>query len=238
MFKYAPYFILTMLLFSCGNSIDREQEKYDEETGQQEIYTKEGIDKVLDGFEQLSFDELDDQYKTYADPYGKFDSKLKGYSYYVVKGRDIFKYVVGRARVKDFLPSDGYYKQNEEHLDEDRSQYWLVDKEMLYMVLEFNLKLEELGYDKYGFYVRESHRHPKLNTMRGGASQSQHMYGKAVDMVIEDINKDGKADKLDKDICLEILEGIVGNKGGMGLYPGTQTIHIDSRGYAARWDSY
>ena len=70
---------------------------------------------------------------------------------------------------------------------------------------------------------------------RGGASQSQHLYGRAADLVIEDINKDGDITNGDKEIALEILEGIVGNNGGMGLYPGTMTIHIDSRGYAARW---
>ena len=230
--------LFLFLLGSCNSPIEQEIKQYDQETGQKEVLTKEGIDSVLNSFETISYSELGDSYINYSDPYKNFEPQLKNSTYYVVEGGDIFKFLVGKFRVMDFLPSDGYYKQNEEHLDESRKQYWLVDKKMLYMLLEFILKLDELGYDKYGFYVRESHRHPKLNKMRGGASKSQHIYGKAVDLVIEDINKDGKLNDQDKQICLDILEGIVGNKGGMGLYPGTKTIHIDSRGYAARWDSY
>jgi uncharacterized protein YcbK (DUF882 family) len=64
------------------------------------------------------------------------------------------------------------------------------------------------------------------------------LYGRAADLVIKDINNDGKKNQEDKTIALEILEKIVGDKGGMGLYPGTMTIHIDCRGYKARWDSY
>jgi len=29
---------------------------------------------------------------------------------------------------------------------------------------------------------------------------------------------------------LEILEKIVGDKGGLGLYPGGMTVHVDTRG--------
>ena len=41
-----------------------------------------------------------------------------------------------------------------------------------------------------------------------------------------------------KDIGLKVLEDLVGDRGGVGLYPGTSTIHIDTRGYRARWKSY
>lgn len=105
-------------------------------------------------------------------------------------------------------------------------------------MLDLILTLDEQGYDKYGFTVRESHRPPRYNAARGGASKSQHIWGTAVDIVIRDINKDGTADQTDKKIVLEIMEKIVGNEGGLGKYPGTMTVHFDCRGHRARWDDY
>ncbi|MBD3637033.1 MAG: DUF882 domain-containing protein [Crocinitomicaceae bacterium] len=224
-----------LILFSCGKS---EEELYDEETQQQEILTKEGIDSVIESFETVTFKELDGDYLAYSDPKKQFTGQLSNKTYRIVRGRDIFKFVVGKYRVKNFVPFDRYCRANNRDLDANKEQYWLVDKEMLYMLLEFILKLDELGYDKYGFSVRESHRHPLCNKLRGGASKSQHINGKAVDLVIKDINRDGDANQVDKSICLDILEPMIGNRGGIGRYPRTMTIHIDSRGYKARWDSY
>jgi uncharacterized protein YcbK (DUF882 family) len=63
--------------------------------------------------------------------------------------------------------------------------------------------------------------------------------GEAVDIVIDDINKDGYANKTDKDIILDLLENeIIKNDGGIGLYPGTDRVHYDIRGTRARWNSY
>lgn len=229
--------IFIMLFFySCEKN--REERQFDEEIGQQEVLTKEGIDKVLAEFETISYADTRPAYRKYSDPNGDFQNQLSSKTFRIVKGREVFKYIVGSYRIKDFVSGDKYRHANKHHLDENYEQYWLVDDEMLYMILEFILKLDELGYDKYGFRVRESHRHPLCNHVRGGASKSQHINGKAVDMVVEDINKDGKKNQADKTICLEILEELVGERGGIGRYPGSMTIHIDSRGYGARWDSY
>jgi len=65
------------------------------------------------------------------------------------------------------------------------------------------------------------------------------MKGQAIDMTIGDINKDGTFTKEDKKIVLDICDKkVIGNKGGIGLYPGTRAVHIDVRGYKARWNSY
>ncbi len=95
--------------------------------------------------------------------------------------------------------------------------------------------IAQTGHDPHGFYVRESHRHPKYNLLRGGAVKSQHIWGTAADLVAEDINRDGKTDQLDKEILLSAAQQVVNNRGGVGLYPGTLTVHADVRGYRARW---
>lgn len=236
--KTQIFLLLVIFIASCQNQIEREIKKYDEEFPQQEILTKKGIDSVLNEFEVVSYNDLTAEYFAYTDPEEEYKSKLKKLKYRVVKGKDVFKTLVGKYRVMNFVTTDQFYHDNLDNLEENRKLYWLIDENLLYMILEFILKLEELGYDKYGFTVRESHRHPKANTMRGGATQSQHLFGRAADLEIKDINQDGKITPEDKDICLEILEDIVNDKGGMGLYPGTQTIHIDCRGHRARWNSY
>lgn len=96
--------------------------------------------------------------------------------------------------------------------------------------------IENPGVNSKGFYVRESFRHPTWNDKRGGAYQSQHIFGRAADLIILDINGDSKANSEDKDIALDIFEKIIGNTGGIGKYPGTKIIHLDVRGFRARWD--
>lgn len=232
-------YLAWLFLFLCACSQNESAEQtYDRETQQKPILTHEGIDSVLAQFEIVKYYDLDSTYKNYSDPEEKFRKQLAETEYRVVQGNEIYQYVVGKNRICQFLCPDEYFSENADNLSANKKQYWLVDPKLLHMILDFMLILEEEGYDKYGFHVRESHRHPRYNYARGGASLSQHIWGKAVDLNIEDINRDGKIALDDKDICLEILEDLVGKKGGMGLYPGTMTIHIDTRGHKARWNSY
>ncbi|UKN02932.1 D-Ala-D-Ala carboxypeptidase family metallohydrolase [Paracrocinitomix mangrovi] len=233
-------FLLSVLLLAtaCADKEKREIQTYDEATGQHEILTKKGIDSVLNSLDEITYADLDDDYLNFSDPDRKFEKQLRNKKYKVIRGRDVYKIIVGKYRINDFIAPDKYKIGNRDNLDANTKIYWLYDKDVLYMLLEFIEKLEEKGYDKYGFEVRESHRHPLCNKVRGGASKSQHINGKAIDLVIRDIDKSGHWDQEDKAICLDILEPLIGSRGGIGKYPGTQTIHIDSRGYAARWDSY
>ena len=203
-----------------------------------DILKHEQIDSVLSGFEKIKFSELDTAYINYSDPLKKFGKKLKGREYLIVQGRDVFKKIVGPFRIMHFLSHDKYYSENLKDIDGNHKQYWLVDKRMLYMVLDLILELERLGYDKNGFAIVEGHRHPRCNMARRGSSQSQHQFGKAADLHIRDINRDGLENDHDKQIVLEILEKIVDDDGGLGLYPGTMSVHVDSRGHKARWDTY
>lgn len=228
------YIIILFFLSSC--STETEEQKYDRESGQTPVLSKEKIDAILEGFETISFSELDNHYKDYTDPEVKFRDKLKDKTYYIVRGNDPFKYIVGKNRISQFLCMDNYYTSNAESPESNQKQYWLIDRNLLYMILDLMLELEKQGYDKDGFIVRESHRHPRKNKARGGSSQSQHIFGTAADLTIGDINRDGKMEDEDKQIVLDMLEKIVGNKGGLGLYPRTMTVHLDTRGKRARWD--
>ena len=76
----------------------------------------------------------------------------------------------------------------------------------------------------------------------GAAKESRHLIGDAIDFIVFDINNDGKSDSKDVNIVFNILDTeIIKDSGGIGVYKNEQTfinkqmIHIDYRGYRARW---
>ena len=105
--------IIALVFFISSCKPDHEK-KFDKESGQEEVLTKESIDAVVDGFETISFSELNEKYKSYTDPQKKFRSALANKTYHIVRGDDIYKYVVGKYRVKNFLTMDDYYNDNQD----------------------------------------------------------------------------------------------------------------------------
>ena len=167
----------------------------------------------------------------------KYKDLAKGNSFLIVKGKDIFRFVVGGFRVKDFLPRDKAYFSNLYSLKNGKEIYWLIDRKLLYKLLELQDVLSEKGYNETEFTIVNGYRHPAYNEKVGGAKLSRHLKGQALDIQIGDINDDGFANQDDKTIVLEILEKIViKNQGGIGRYPETMSVHFDVRGYRARWD--
>ena len=133
-----------------------------------------------------------------------------------------------------------------------------------YLVLEMRnvdkleLVLSDLasrGVDVSGVKVLSGFRTPQYNKgggdPTGRAGLSRHMYGDAADIYI-DSNKDGVMDDLDHDGRITIADSRVVQQavdrveqahpelvGGAGVYPAAAGhgpfIHIDTRGYRARW---
>jgi uncharacterized protein YcbK (DUF882 family) len=129
-------------------------------------------------------------------------------------------------------------------------QMKLVDK--LELVLE---DLTAHGVDVSGVRVMSGFRTPQYNATggnpQGRAALSRHMYGDAADIYI-DSNHDGVMDDLNHDgrITIDdskVIEAAVDRVdaahpeliGGAGIYPAGPGhgpfIHIDTRGYRARW---
>ncbi len=126
----------------------------------------------------------------------------------------------------------------------------LVDK--LELVL---LDLQERGYVTNGVHVMSGFRTPQYNAgggdPRGRASLSRHMYGDASDVFIDndgngwmdDLNRDGKLNVKDAEVILAAVDRVEREHptlvGGSGTYAATSGhgpfIHIDVRGYRARW---
>jgi hypothetical protein len=133
-----------------------------------------------------------------------------------------------------------------------------------YLVLEIRnvdkleLVLEDLakrGVNTQGVVVMSGFRTPQYNSGGGNtggrAGLSRHMYGDAADIYIDndrngtmdDVNRDGKADVRDSRFILESVERVEREHpeliGGAGVYIACcghgPFIHIDTRGYRARW---
>lgn len=126
----------------------------------------------------------------------------------------------------------------------------LVDK--LELVLA---DLRTQGVNPNGIRVLSGFRTPQYN--RGGgdptgrADLSRHMYGDAADIFIDnsgnakmdDLNHDGRVDIRDARVILAAVNRVERAHpslvGGCGIYTGNGAhgpfVHIDTRGYAARW---
>jgi hypothetical protein len=93
-------------------------------------------------------------------------------------------------------------------------------------------------------------RPPRYNQTISGALWSRHIYGDAADIIVDlspkdnrmdDLNRDGVIDRDDVMVLfkfIEEIETITGLRGGVGVFDrGKQglSIHIDTRGFKARW---
>ena len=239
------------------------QANYDRRTNQKLVTTDAEIQSTLRSLTQVNFHDLDPRYIAYT----KIDQEVtntnhntadqttldyRKETFYAVRGDEQFRYLVGHFRVVDFLPNSKSpgYSGDPFHLasrelactddSDDHLQYLLIDPLLL---KRLNLLLTLLRnspheYDDRALSIYYGFRHPHMNEVVKGAKRSQHLWGKAVDIKVGDINRDGKADRTDKNIVLSLLEKkVIGSQGGIGRYPHSPTeIHIDVRGWYARWD--
>jgi hypothetical protein len=126
----------------------------------------------------------------------------------------------------------------------------LVDK--LELVLD---DLKAHGINPEGVHVISGFRTPQYNSgggdPSGRASLSRHMYGDAADIYIDnrgsggmsDLNRDGRVNIQDARVILASVNRVEREHrsltGGCGIYVGNGAhgpfVHIDTRGYPARW---
>ena len=72
--------------------------------------------------------------------------------------------------------------------------------------------------------INSAYRNATYNKKVGGASNSQHVYGKAADIVVSGVSPEKVA---------QYAEYLMPNKGGIGLY--STFTHVDVRANRARW---
>lgn len=156
---------------------------------------------------------------------------------YIIPHNEVHRKIFLNTRINQFLSGDnrlyGYSIRN------DQVRYLYINEELIKALFKMAEKLEEKSYDTHQISVNSAYRSRFHNNRVGGAPQSMHVQGRAADLRIGDINRDGEKNKADKDIVYKLLDTeIIRNNGGLGYYPGTMIIHMDVRGRRARWDRY
>lgn len=131
---------------------------------------------------------------------------------------------------------------------------YIALQESLLVLLEGLLgEVRSRGYAAATFGVISGYRTPWYNRKIGNVANSRHVYGDAMDLYV-DLDGDGRMDDLDRDgdrdmddvvLLADIANDFMrrpGNEslvGGVGRYRQTSRhggfVHVDTRGYAARW---
>jgi len=134
------------------------------------------------------------------------------------------------------------------------SRKYVVLNERLLLALEYVLaRVNEAGYRATTFHVMSGYRTPAYNRSLGNVRYSQHQWGAAADIfidqngdgVMDDLNGDGRSDIRDAEVLYRLIDGAAarpeahGLIGGIGKYPPTAAhgpfVHVDVRDRTARW---
>ncbi|MEM6769562.1 MAG: D-Ala-D-Ala carboxypeptidase family metallohydrolase [Bacteroidota bacterium] len=207
-------------------------------TEDREITTKTEVDGILSKLKVVVLADLPQAYrKASGIAAAKYAKAFRGATFYAVPRSLLYAKVTGHTRIRDLVSRDSFFRAA--LFDQATPVYWRIDKRILYKVIDLRDALTAAGHDPDAFDIHHGFRAPRYNEQVGGASQSRHLYGEAVDLTIQDIDQDGGYTSQDKEIVLDLLERkVIRNGGGLGLYPGTRVVHMDVRGYRARWNSY
>jgi hypothetical protein len=132
-------------------------------------------------------------------------------------------------------------------------KYVVLDERLL-LALEHVLQVvNAAGVPATTFHVMSGYRTPAYNRALGNVRFSQHQWGAAADIfidengdgVMDDLNGDGRSDLRDADVLYRLIDVAAtrpeaqGLIGGLGKYPKTAAhgpfVHVDVRDSRARW---
>jgi hypothetical protein len=132
---------------------------------------------------------------------------------------------------------------------------YVVLRERLLLKLELILeKVNQQGYYCHTLHIMSGYRTPAYNQALGNGQYSRHLWGDAADIFIDenprdgmmdDLNQDGKINYQDAALLYHIIDDLHGRPfyqlfvGGLGGYERTAFhgpfVHVDTRGFRARW---
>jgi hypothetical protein len=132
---------------------------------------------------------------------------------------------------------------------------YLVLSTFLLLKLEAALNAaNQAGFATYSFFIMSGFRTPAYNRAIGNrTSYSRHLWGDAADIyidtdgdgIIDDLNGDGRSDIEDARVLARVVDGMEENAspsvipGGLSVYRANPAhgpfVHVDTRGYRARW---
>ena len=132
-------------------------------------------------------------------------------------------------------------------------KYLVLQQPLLELLEGLIAAVQAAGYPVETFGVISGYRTPYYNKRIGNVANSRHLYGDAMDFFVDidvdgrmdDLNRDGQHNREDVDILYRIVEDFKRKPensaliGGVGRYYQASHhggfIHVDTRGYRARW---
>lgn len=133
-------------------------------------------------------------------------------------------------------------------------KYLVLSQDLLLKLERLLAHIRDKGVTCDTLYIMSGYRTPFYNRAIGNVRYSRHQWGDAADVFVDCAPRDGRMDDLNRDgkenfqdaLTLaqwaeELAEEFerIGLKGGLAPYPSTSAhgpfVHIDTRGYRARW---
>jgi hypothetical protein len=132
-------------------------------------------------------------------------------------------------------------------------KYMVLSPRLLIKLEQLLMEINKMGIQSKSLFIMSGYRTPYYNHAIGNVKFSRHVFGDAADIYVDedgnsnfdDLNKDGKITMQDAEIVYNIVNKMDNNPdlihllGGMGKYNKntrhTFFIHVDTRGYKARW---
>lgn len=177
--------------------------------------------------------------------------RIGSYPSHVLKGREAYRPPKGFVRVTPEVkhtPVSPHFTLGQ-FLCKQESDFpkWVVLREQLLLELEHLLELANAsGHRSSSFVVMSGYRTPFYNAAIGNVKYSRHQWGDAADIyidedpqdgVMDDLNGDGRIDESDAEVLRDLIDSDF--EGGLATYGSTAAhgpfVHIDVRGYRARW---
>ncbi len=178
------------------------------------------------------------------------ETELEGKDHYIVPDG----FIEVTAQNQNVLLSPHFSLK--EFISKQRSKfpkYVYLQGALLLKLEKIRKEIELEGHQVSNMVVMSGYRTPYYNKAIGNVKFSRHVFGDAADVFIDndgnyrmdDLNKDGKLTIADADVMADIVESLTkrdsfkGLIGGLGVYgPKSHRgafIHIDTRGFKARW---
>ena len=193
---------------------------------------------ILNQYPTVRFSDLPAQIKQpFYDKKYNLQKNISNSKFYLIPRKDFLKKIFLDNRINDLVTNEQkiqglwYFQKGQAYL--------CIDDKLIECLFLLQERLLKINCEPGALIINSGYRSPTHNEEVKGAPMSQHLFGKAIDLKIGDINKDGSINQDDKQIVYKILNlDVIANKGGLGFYPTTQILHMDVRGVNARWDYY
>jgi hypothetical protein len=132
-------------------------------------------------------------------------------------------------------------------------KYVVLNERLLFALEDVLSLVNKAGHRATTFHVMSGYRTPAYNRSLGNVSFSQHQWGSAADIFIDesgdgrmdDLNGDGRSDIRDSEVLYRLIDSAAGRRelqglvGGLGKYRPTAAhgpfVHVDVREGTARW---